>query len=492
MNIFIRFRQKSILKIISNIKKTKTELDNLVSIISIFPTKAEYFSNQNLSPLRPGMIDSFLLELKAKKEFIEFNKTSLKFLCFGPQKDLTNEIFFEDDGSFRKPDGLIDSFKGDQSSFSWDIENQKIEHLLIRGLWSNLYEEISSILTYYLFKINQIETYLNHLNYPSSKVSRVEYRRTRLIPRSIPRTIERFIDEIKLTAEDRYLQEFKFSRQQIWVAFKSFILFFIVPIVLTQCMKNVILEPFVSYTWNQYNSDFFLNAQQEQKALNDLKDFEDQMYFEQLVQFLDQSEELLGKRTQMEKTRATDILDCANLSSLSQPWNDFRSPVIEIHDERLDSNRMQCSPIFEPKKIEPKMIAIARKYNQQSIDLLLNLIGDLVTFSILSILVTIFRRELSILKAFFSEILYSLGDTTKSFFIILLTDLLVGFHSPKGWEIFIQFLLDHFAIPQNEDFVFLCVATFPVLLDTAFKYWIFRYLNRLSPSTVVTYHKMIE
>jgi len=74
----------------------------------------------------------------------------------------------------------------------------------------------------------------------------------------------------------------------------------------------------------------------------------------------------------------------------------------------------------------------------------------------------------------------------------LLTDLLVGFHSPKGWEILIQFLLNHFALPQNEDFVFLCVATFPVLLDTAFKYWIFRYLNRLSPSTVVTYHNMIE
>ncbi|CAL5225752.1 cemAHiC_scaffold_21, partial [Coccomyxa viridis] len=35
-------------------------------------------------------------------------------------------------------------------------------------------------------------------------------------------------------------------------------------------------------------------------------------------------------------------------------------------------------------------------------------------------------------------------------------------------------------------------AAFPVFLDTIFKYWIFRYLNKISPSTVATYHNMIE
>jgi hypothetical protein len=71
-------------------------------------------------------------------------------------------------------------------------------------------------------------------------------------------------------------------------------------------------------------------------------------------------------------------------------------------------------------------------------------------------------------------------------------DLLVGFHSPRGWEICLETLLRHFGLPENEDFVLLFVAIFPVFLDTVFKYWIFRYLNKISPSTVVTYHSMLE
>jgi surface polysaccharide O-acyltransferase-like enzyme len=76
-----------------------------------------------------------------------------------------------------------------------------------------------------------------------------------------------------------------------------------------------------------------------------------------------------------------------------------------------------------------------------------------------------------------------------NFLLLLGTDLLVGF-SPRGWELFLEFALNRFGF--NENFIFLFVATFPVLLDTVFKYWIFRYLNKISPSTVATYHAMIE
>ena len=102
------------------------------------------------------------------------------------------------------------------------------------------------------------------------------------------------------------------------------------------------------------------------------------------------------------------------------------------------------------------------------------------------------RPQIIILKSFLTESIYSLSDTTKSFLLILITDLLVGFHSPRGWEISIELFLKHLGWPENQDFIFLFVATFPVFLDTVFKYWIFRYLNKISPSTVATYHNMIE
>ena len=102
------------------------------------------------------------------------------------------------------------------------------------------------------------------------------------------------------------------------------------------------------------------------------------------------------------------------------------------------------------------------------------------------------KPQVIILKSFLTESLYSLSDTTKSFLLILGMDLLVGFHSPRGWEIVLESTLRHFGLPENESFILLFVALFPVFLDTVFKYWIFRYLNKISPSTVVTYHSMLE
>jgi len=47
-----------------------------------------------------------------------------------------------------------------------------------------------------------------------------------------------------------------------------------------------------------------------------------------------------------------------------------------------------------------------------------------------------------------------------------------------------------FGFAQNDLIIFGLVSTFPFILDTILKYWIFRYLNRISPSLVVIYHLM--
>ena len=68
----------------------------------------------------------------------------------------------------------------------------------------------------------------------------------------------------------------------------------------------------------------------------------------------------------------------------------------------------------------------------------------------------------------------------------------MGYHSPHGWEIILENVAKHFGIAESRDFNFLFIATFPVILDTVLKYWIFRYLNRISPSAVATYRNMNE
>jgi hypothetical protein len=102
------------------------------------------------------------------------------------------------------------------------------------------------------------------------------------------------------------------------------------------------------------------------------------------------------------------------------------------------------------------------------------------------------RQEIAIVKSFFDGIVYKLSDSAKAFLIILFTDVFVGFHSPHGWEIVLEGISRHFGIPESRQFNFLFIATFPVILDTVMKYWIFRYLNRISPSAVATYRNMNE
>jgi hypothetical protein len=88
--------------------------------------------------------------------------------------------------------------------------------------------------------------------------------------------------------------------------------------------------------------------------------------------------------------------------------------------------------------------------------------------------------------------MYGLSDSAKAFLIILFTDIFVGFHSPHGWEVILEGLASHLGIQPNHSAIFLFIATFPVILDTILKYWIFRYLNRISPSAVATLKNMNE
>ena len=144
------------------------------------------------------------------------------------------------------------------------------------------------------------------------------------------------------------------------------------------------------------------------------------------------------------------------------------------------------------KALQEKIFELAESSHSHALQSLTNVFADLFSIIVLIFLLITLKPEITILKSFLIEVIYNLSDTTKSFLLILMTDLLVGFHSPRGWETMFSLILNHFGLPENQDFVFLFVATLPVILDTVFKYWIFRHLNKISPSTVATYHNMIE
>ena len=273
-----------------------------------------------------------------------------------------------------------------------------------------------------------------------------------IIPRSIIRTLNRFLTQLFQNSNNLVIEEFRISRYQILVSLQSLLSLIFIPLIINFLAKTFILIPLTDYLWNKQQNDIFLNFYLEKEALIELQDFEEVLYFDYFL-----------TPTRYEKTN----------------W------------AQTDFNALEF-PVILKSQIQKKTLDLANNYNQKSIEALTNFFGDLITFATLILVIIVLKPQIIIFKSFLIEFIYSLSDTLKSALLILSTNLLVGFHSPRGWELFLEFFLNRFGFPPNENFIFLFVATFPVLLDTIFKYWIFRYLNKISPSTVATYHAMIE
>nr|YP_010725660.1 chloroplast envelope membrane protein [Linaria buriatica]WDY12560.1 chloroplast envelope membrane protein [Linaria buriatica] len=143
-----------------------------------------------------------------------------------------------------------------------------------------------------------------------------------------------------------------------------------------------------------------------------------------------------------------------------------------------------------PLRIHKETIQLIKIHNEDRIHMILHLSTNIICFVILSGYSILGNEQLVILNSWAQEFLYNLSDTIKAFLILLLTDLCIGFHSPHGWELMIGSVYKDFGFLHNDQIISGLVSTFPVILDTLFKYWIFRYLNRVSPSLVVIYHSM--
>ena len=276
-------------------------------------------------------------------------------------------------------------------------------------------------------------------NWGVKNVTQSAFEKTGPIPRSITKTFEKFKKELDPNSESEIIEEFRVSRYQTAASIKYLLLLVVVPVIVNQISKVVIFSPFIDYFWNEKRLDVFLNASQEERAFSELQRFEEKIHFEILI---------------------------GQLPPLSQ--------------ESID------------REIKNKAVELAHYYSQESINAIKNLLSDLLGFISFSYLLLKGGRQVSVLKSFLNELVYGLSDTAKAFLIILFTDIFVGFHSTHGWEVLLENGLRHFGLPENRDFIFLFIASFPVILDTVFKYWIFRYLNQVSPSAVATYRNMNE
>nr|YP_009537212.1 envelope membrane protein [Dioscorea baya]AYM32890.1 envelope membrane protein [Dioscorea baya] len=202
---------------------------------------------------------------------------------------------------------------------------------------------------------------------------------------------------------------------------------------------NKSLEPWITNWWNSGQSETFLNDIQEKNVLERFIELEELFLLDEMIKE--------NPETHIQKFR------------------------IEIHKQTIQ---------------------LIKTHNEYNLHIILHFSTNIICFVILSGYFFLSNEELIILNSWIQELLYNLSDTIKAFSILLITDLWIGFHSTHGWELMIGSVYNDFGLAHNDQIVSGLVSTFPVILDTIVKYWIFHYLNRVSPSLVIIYHSMNE
>ncbi len=275
-------------------------------------------------------------------------------------------------------------------------------------------------------------------NQPKGKVNT-----TGVLPRSIFNTFNRLQVELDPNAEQDIVDKFRKSQRRTIISVRFLLLLIIVPILSHQLSKALVVSPIVDRFRGNEDSQLFINYEMEEEALLELERFEEKIKFQALI----------------------------NSTPLVSP----REVEEQIEEE-----------------VKAKAFEIAEEYRIMSGNAIKNVFADIISVIVFVCFLIFSKKQIAVLKEFFDYVVYGLSDSAKAFIIILFTDIFVGFHSPHGWEVILESVSHHWGLPANHDFIFLFIATFPVILDTIFKYWIFRYLNRISPSAVATYRNMNE
>ncbi|MCC5601625.1 proton extrusion protein PcxA [Nostoc favosum] len=288
-------------------------------------------------------------------------------------------------------------------------------------------------------QINQSEINKQPLSNIDNIRPKLPSQQTRLLSRSMGQRLNRIKADITPQTEEEFVRNYRLSKNRTRIAIRFILTLIIVPFLTQQLSKEFLVYPILERSRENNINQIFINSDMEKEVLHELHNYQQSLMFEYLL------------------NQAPPI----------------SSEVIK-------------------EKIKNKAIEIAEEFHIKYNSAISNVFADLISLIYFSIIVIISKKEIVIVKSFLDNIVYGLSDSAKAFLIILSTDIFLGFHSPDGWKVILEGLAEHLGLPANRNIIFFFIATFPVILNTIFKYWIFRYLSRLSPSALATLKEMDE
>ena len=256
-------------------------------------------------------------------------------------------------------------------------------------------------------------------------------------PDALPRSLLGVFDSIRLqldpSTEDNLVAGYRRRRDSTLISLKVLLLLVLVPLLVQQIAGTYLISPAVNQLSPELPFLSYPKPQLEERAAEKLRLYKQELEFDAFLKGV-------------------------------QP---------------LDDGALR-------DKLTEKATELKHDADQESLKAIKNVFADLTGLIAFAVVCFMSRDELRVLRGFVDEAVYGLSDSAKAFAIILFTDIFVGYHSPEGWSVLLDGIADHFGLPSSQSFVNLFIATFPVVLATIFKYWIFRYLNRVSPSSVAT------
>ena len=257
------------------------------------------------------------------------------------------------------------------------------------------------------------------------------------LPRSLLGIFDTLRRQLNPAAEATLVAGFRRRRDSTLISLKVLLLLILVPLLVQQVSRTYIISPAVDHFAPELPFLSYPKPQLEERAVEKLRVYKAEIEFDALL----------------------------------------RGDSIPTQEELQ-------------QKLSAKAEELKEEADSESTHAVKNVLADLAATLAFVVVCLFSREELRVLRGFFDEAVYGLSDSAKAFAIILFTDIFVGFHSPEGWTVLLDGIANHFGFPARENFILLFIATFPVILATIFKYWIFRYLNRVSPSSVATLRGM--
>jgi hypothetical protein len=258
-----------------------------------------------------------------------------------------------------------------------------------------------------------------------------------MLPRSLIGMVDRVRRQLDPEAEASVVAGFRRRRDSTLVSLRIMLLLILVPILLQHFSRAYLVSPLIDRIAPDNAFLTYPRPQLEERAVEKLRVYKEEIEFDALLR-----NQPLPSRSEL---------------------------------QTLLADRAQ---------------QLKEEADQMSTHAIKNVIADLFGLLGFTLVCLLGQRDLQVLRGFIDELIYGLSDSAKAFAIILFTDIFVGFHSPEGWTVLLDGIAQHFGLPAGENFIMLFIATFPVVLATIFKYWIFRYLNRVSPSAVATLNNM--